>query len=742
MVWRRRIHFPEQRMSAGEMNKRRNGRAGSGGSEELSDPVADTVRKTKQAMSLLAFMSRLIWLCVFPLVLLTVYLAGEHIHTLQTQRDRDAVDRVRNVANALDRNLWARTAALQVLASSPLVDDPPLLKEFYKEAHGYRENFGGHVILADLSMQMLFNTRVPFGAALPKLPQPKGHAAAPAVLATGKPAVGDMFFGPIAKEPLVAIVVPVIRNGQTRALLLSLIETRQFQQRLEEVALPDGWSLTVLDGKDEVMARRSPTDRGNSPSDAESPGRFIARLTVSPWSVVLAISPSTYRAPIVASAAALAASILAVTLVSVLGGRLASRRLARSVATFTQMPSPDTSGMAISEIEAVRTILNDTTAARDVSEMALRESEARFRATFDQAAVGMAQVALDGHWLRVNQRLCDIVGYSRDELFELTFQDITHPDDLYADLDNLRQVLAGGIDNYSMEKRYIRKNRSIVWVNLTVGLVRATSGTPAYFVSVVEDITERKHAEEAIRKLNEELEERVRERTAQLEVVNKELEAFSYSVSHDLKAPLRGIDGYSRLLEEDYRDQLDGEGRRFIRNIRQGAAQMHQLIEDLLNYSRMERRLLHSTSLDLPALVQALVAERMPEVEQSGVLLRMEVPDMSVRADRDGLAIVLRNLLENAFKFSHSAQPPTIEIGARAEGDRAILWVRDNGIGFDMKFHDRIFEIFQRLQRAEDYPGTGVGLALVRKAMQRMGGRAWAESAPGEGATFFLEIPL
>jgi len=237
------------------------------------------------------------------------------------------------------------------------------------------------------------------------------------------------------------------------------------------------------------------------------------------------------------------------------------------------------------------------------------------------------------------------------------------------------------------------------------------------------------------------LEQRVGERTAQLEAVNRELESFSYSVSHDLKAPLRGIDGYSRLLEEDYRDRLDPEALCFIGNIRQGAAQMHQLIEDLLNYSRMERRSLQSVSLDLPTLVRTVVAERAAEVEQSGTLLRVDIPPLSVRVDREGLAMVLRNLLENALKFSRGATPPSIEIDARPEGDRALLRVRDNGIGFDMRFHDRIFDIFQRLQRSEEYPGTGVGLALVRKAMQRMGGRVWAESSPGKGAIFYLEIP-
>jgi len=227
-----------------------------------------------------------------------------------------------------------------------------------------------------------------------------------------------------------------------------------------------------------------------------------------------------------------------------------------------------------------------------------------------------------------------------------------------------------------------------------------------------------------------------------LESVNKELESFSYSVSHDLKAPLRGIDGYSQLLEKDYRDRLDDDGRLFIRNIRSSAAQMHQLIEDLLNYSRMERRSLQSVSLDLSGLVQAVVAERSAEFRREGVELCLELPQLQVRADRDGLALVLRNLLENALKFSRKSTAPAVQIAAHAEAGKVILSVSDNGIGFDMKFHDRIFDIFQRLQRAEDYPGTGVGLALVRKAMQRMEGRVWAESTPGAGATFYLEIPL
>ncbi|MTW19690.1 histidine kinase [Allochromatium palmeri] len=240
---------------------------------------------------------------------------------------------------------------------------------------------------------------------------------------------------------------------------------------------------------------------------------------------------------------------------------------------------------------------------------------------------------------------------------------------------------------------------------------------------------------------NEVLEARVAARTAELDAINTELETFTYSVSHDLKAPLRGIEGYSRLLLEDYQSQLDDEGRLFLRNVRQGVDQMGRLIEDLLAYSRMERRELQGVRIELEPVLARLITEHQDQIQASGARLELDPGGLWVRADPDGLALVLRNLLDNALKFHRPGEPPVISIRAEALGERVRLSVRDQGIGFDMRFHDRLFEIFQRLHRTEEFPGTGVGLAMVRKAMQRMGGQVQAESSPGQGATFHLEFP-
>ena len=245
------------------------------------------------------------------------------------------------------------------------------------------------------------------------------------------------------------------------------------------------------------------------------------------------------------------------------------------------------------------------------------------------------------------------------------------------------------------------------------------------------DITE-------IDRLNAELDRSV----ARLRQVNQELETFTYSVSHDLKAPLRGIDGYSRLLLTDHAAQIDDEGRRFLGQIRGATQHMGALIDDLLAYSRMERRDVQLASLPLAPLVASVLAHcRQGAAAQAAELVIEMAPGLSARADAQGLTMALRNLVDNALKFSRDSQPPRVRVTCRRVEAGVQLTVTYNGLGFDMKYHDRLFSIFQRLHRAEDYPGTGVGLAIVRKAMERMGGRVWGQSQLGHGATFTLELP-
>jgi signal transduction histidine kinase len=251
----------------------------------------------------------------------------------------------------------------------------------------------------------------------------------------------------------------------------------------------------------------------------------------------------------------------------------------------------------------------------------------------------------------------------------------------------------------------------------------------------------RQRAKESLDLLNAELEERIAIRTAALAAKSRELETFAYSVAHDLKAPLRGIDGYSRLLLEDYSDKLDQDGRDFVQTIHRSTSEMAQLIEDLLDYSRLERREFKPHEIPLGPLVNSVIEQKQREMNGRSIDFVINVNGGAVYGDANGLTQALKNYVDNAVKFTRDVPAARIEVGSQEQTDSYLLWVQDNGVGFDMKYHDRIFEIFQRLNRSEDYEGTGIGLAIVRKAMERMGGRAWGEGLIGKGATFYLEIP-
>jgi PAS domain S-box-containing protein len=379
---------------------------------------------------------------------------------------------------------------------------------------------------------------------------------------------------------------------------------------------------------------------------------------------------------------------------------------------------------------------------RKRAEEALSNSERKYRNIFENATEGIFQSTPEGRYISVNPAFARIGGYdSPDEMIN-SVSDIqkkmyVHPEDRARLLGLFRQQ--GIINNFEAEIR--SRDNAIIWISMNVKTVRDQVGKIILLEGTIVDITERKRAEDEIRQLNAELEQRVAARTADLAEKARQMETFTYSVSHDLKTPLRGIDGYSRLLLEDYSERLDQEGRTFLNNIRRATEQMGHIIEGLLTYSRMERRSLASQDVHPLALVQALLAERIEEIDTGKVRVTVEMPDVVIKTDPEGLNQVLRNLLDNAIKFTGKTADPHIEIGGEEKEKTCLLWVRDNGIGFDMQYHDRIFGIFQRLQKLDDYSGTGIGLAIVQKAMQRMGGKVWAESTPGKGATFYLEVP-
>ncbi len=501
---------------------------------------------------------------------------------------------------------------------------------------------------------------------------------------------------------------------------------------------------------------------------------------------------------------------------------------------------------------------NDMAEAVEKQMGALHASENEYRTLFEQAAVGIAHITLDGdRWLRVNRTLRQILGYDDASLSRMTLAELCRQEDLENLREARRALLKGELEMREVEWQIRRGDGSLMWSRLTASLQYDDQGEPLYFIFVVQDIGQQKQAglallrsEERYRRLVEstqvvpwegisegrrisyigpqiqqllgypidrwfeesflfsvmemedstvareqfarpnaefecrlrhrdgrliwfaclvsriwsgdsetklqgflldisarkasefeladyrcKLEELVERRTVALAAANKELEAFSYSVSHDLRSPLRTIEGFSQILQEDYAPVLDQTGQDYLQRIRAAASRMGELIEAMLRLARVSRTDIRLVETDLSAIVGRAADELRAREPGRQVELKI-APDVRALCDPDMMHIVLQNLLENAWKYSGKIEHAVIEFGAERQDGYEVYFVKDNGAGFDPQFADKLFGVFQRLHKPEDFEGTGVGLATVQRIVHRHGGRIWAEGKPGEGACF------
>jgi len=690
-----------------------------------------------------------VWASLIPLVVLGAYLAYDRVQSVRQQQDAAAQALASSVASAVESNMRLRIEVLRTLAESPDLDDPARWGQFYQLAQGYRKVLGADLLLVDGARQMRLNTRVPWGTPLPALPVPRGRAAVPLAFDTAQPAVGDRFQGPIAGMPMLAIAVPVLRQGRVQQVLLVAEEVAQLQLRLDARTLPEGWTVSLHDSHGAVIASkpRLPVD---ALLPAEGPGRHRVSLPTSGFSVVVQVSPETREAPVQSAALALAAAVLAASLVGLLGAHVASRRLGRALARLIEADPTPTHERAITEIATVRQTLDAADARRAEGEARLRDSESRFRTLFQQSPLAQVLGNQKGQVVDVNQSFVDLFGYTQAQLpTQADWSNLAYPDPAYrADVLARRQraidEARGGSVINTGEYRIRCQDGSDRLVQVKLVLVGRQ------MLSTWLDVTEQKRLHAQLQEHQQDLEAQVARRTTELEsarfaaeAASRAKSAFLANMSHEIRTPLNAVIGFTHLqrLEaqtEAQRSRLD----------RVDAAAQHLLaiISDILDLSKIEAGQLQLEQVDfaLSALLADVHSILAGPAAAKGLRLSVDaarVPDW-LHGDPTRLRQALLNFAGNAVKFTAQGSV-ALRVQPLQQGAQGLLLrfeVQDSGIGIAPEQLDRLFEPFAQADASTTrrFGGTGLGLAITRHLAHMMGGEVGARSTPGEGSSFWF----
>jgi PAS domain S-box-containing protein len=404
--------------------------------------------------------------------------------------------------------------------------------------------------------------------------------------------------------------------------------------------------------------------------------------------------------------------------------------------TLTSVDVIDINGEAMGLV-----IVTDITETK-VAQRLIAENEAMLRTIFDNSPIGLEIYDKDAILMNCNPKVCELFGVEASTQIgvfnlkkDLNFQD----EGVWEKLDRGEEVRLEIRFDFGRAP-FSSTRKGIAYHEMIISPIPVEKSTSIGYIVQILDISERKESEDLIRMLNEDLEKRVIERTEQLEYTLKELESFSYSVSHDLRAPLRAVHGYTKVLREDYSVILDNEGKRLCGMIEDSAVKMGLLIDDLLSFSRVGRTELKKSLIDVAALFQSAFLEQTNEKERKSIrFVSGQMP--KAMGDESTMKLVVANLVSNAIKYSSKNDNPEINAGYISKVDEDIYFIKDNGVGFDMKYAHKLFGVFQRLHSLREFEGNGVGLAIVQRIIVRHGGRVWADASPGAGATFYFTLP-